>query len=147
MKIVPSVADLNARWSWLRFPFAAAGLVWVTLASIRWAMLPGWWMGSWLQSDGTFVQRARDRFGPILLQTHWISDPPGVWRDEDEVFRVWGQYETVCRLQLIVWVFCGIACIWILKRMRRGPTMQSSVPGSRGTPAAVAPGAPRDPVR
>ena len=133
MRLAPSWGEVKLRWAWVLPVVAVVSLIYVTHRAIGWAMAPGYWCGSWLQSgDETALELAHKGFGPILLQTHWICDPPGTWGTKDDAIQAWGYYETACRLQLIIWTAVAVlsaaltATIW-----RRAPTTARTVPLTR----------------
>ncbi len=87
--------------------------------AIRWAMLPGFWMGSMLGGGDTALETAQHHFGPILLVKHWISDPEGTWGTQEEVLTQWGYHESAARLRLIIWSLCIGVCVLLAVGLKR----------------------------
>jgi len=88
--------------------------------AVDWAMLPGFWSGSFLHNtNDTPRTLAESGFGPVLLVKWWISDPDGTWGDKWEVLRQWGQFETAARLKVIIGVlWLGIWAAVLVPRLR-----------------------------
>jgi hypothetical protein len=121
---------------WLRTVAVLSVLSYILWLAVEWAMLPGFWGGSWLHSgDETALTLAQNRFGPILLVKYWITDPDGTWGDKWTVLQQWGQFESAARLRLIIitiWVaFCIIVLIPKLKRAQQSTSQNYS----GGTPS------------
>jgi len=90
--------------------------------TVKWALIPGYWSGSWLDSsDKPLLTVVQERFGPILLQRAWILDPEGVWGSRQDVIQMWGARETTFRLLLIIGALLLILCIFIVSiKLRSG---------------------------
>lgn len=74
-------------------------------------------MGSMLCSGETDLAIAKEKFGPILLQTNWIGDPDGTWGKSTDILGMWGQYETVYRLVFLVTVMWLALCTTVIIRV------------------------------
>jgi len=105
----------------LRRTVLLAVLSFVLWRAVNWAILPGFWGGSFLHSDNdTPLTLAERGFGPILLEKRWITDPAGTWGDNFLILRQWGQWETAARLKLIIGVLWLAICVMLLiPRLRR----------------------------
>ena len=117
---------------------AMLGLLAVLLwRSIVWALQPGWWSGSYLGGvEDTTLEEARRHFGPILMTTWWIRDPPEAWQglSREQVLQNWGSAETTARLLLILavlFVLFSALALW-----RTWVSAQPLVGANRHEPAA-----------
>ena len=96
-------------------------LSFVVWRAVHWAMLPGFWSGSFLHNDNdTPLNLAERGFGPILLEKRWITDPDGPWGEKFELLREWGRFETAARLKLIIGVlWLAICVVLLIPKLRR----------------------------
>ena len=106
---------------WAKILAAICVLTVILCLCMRWALLPGYWVGSLLSGADehglptSLVEEARKDFGPILLQKCWIKDPEGTFGSRDETLRMWGRFETTHRLCLIIAVQWITLCLVIAR--------------------------------
>ena len=108
------------RHPWLKPTVMVAALTCLLWQAIQWAILPGFWGGSWIHSESDNASKlANDMFGPVLLVKWWLQAPPGAVGDKWETLRLWGHYETAARLLLIIGFLWVVICCVLIRQKER----------------------------